>query len=139
MEIKPYERKAHYYETDQMGITHHSNYIRWFEEARVDLMTQMGFPYKRLEEEGIISPLLGVSCEYKAPVVFDEEVIIRSYIKKFNGIKMTVGYEITGKDKGDLKTTGETHHCFVNREGILISLKKENKKVFDLFSELVKD
>ena len=136
MEIKPYCRKVHYYETDQMGITHHSNYIRWFEEARVDLMTQMGFPYKRLEEEGIISPLLSVSCEYKSPVVFDEEVMIQGTIKKFNGIKMTVGYEIRGVGSGELKTRGESQHCFVNREGIPVSLKKENKEIYGLLLEL---
>ena len=136
MKIKDYERKAQYYETDQMGIIHHSNYIRWFEEARVDLMEQMGFSYKRLEEEGIISPLLGVSCEYKAPVAFAEWVVIKATIKKFNGIKMTVGYEIYGKETGDLKTLGESQHCFITTEGIPISLKKKNSELYNLFLEL---
>ena len=54
MKIKPYERNAKYYETDQMGIIHHSNYIRWFEEARVDAMEQAGIPYDKMEEMGII-------------------------------------------------------------------------------------
>ena len=58
--IKPYEHHAKYYETDQMGIIHHSNYIRWMEEARIAYMDELGFPYKKVEEAGIISPVLSV-------------------------------------------------------------------------------
>ncbi|HJB35179.1 MAG TPA: acyl-CoA thioesterase, partial [Candidatus Blautia merdipullorum] len=59
-----YEHKTQYYETDQMGIIHHSNYIRWFEEARVDFMDRCGFSYAQMEKDGLISPVLSVSCEY---------------------------------------------------------------------------
>lgn len=62
--IRPYEHHAKYYETDQMGIIHHSNYIKWMEEARMDLMEQIGLSYKQMEEMEIISPVLSVSCEY---------------------------------------------------------------------------
>ena len=76
MKIKPYERNAKYYETDQMGIIHHSNYIRWFEEARVDAMEQAGIPYDKMEEMGIMSPVLGVECKYIHSVHFNENVKI---------------------------------------------------------------
>ena len=59
--MKPYIIKARYYETDQMGIIHHANYIRWMEEARIDLMDQMGYPYRRFEEMGYLSPVLRCS------------------------------------------------------------------------------
>ena len=55
-----YIHQAQYYETDQMGIIHHSNYIRWMEEARIAYMDELGFPYKKVEEAGIISPVLSV-------------------------------------------------------------------------------
>ncbi|MFQ7173111.1 MAG: acyl-CoA thioesterase [Thomasclavelia ramosa] len=61
MMIRPYLHNAKYYETDRMGIIHHSNYIRWFEEARIDYMNQIGLTYKKMEEEGIISPVLSIS------------------------------------------------------------------------------
>ena len=61
----PYEHKVQYYETDGMGIVHHSNYIRWFEEARVDLLEQLGFGYDRIEAEGYSGPVLEVACQYK--------------------------------------------------------------------------
>ncbi|WP_347474973.1 acyl-CoA thioesterase [Clostridium sp. AF50-3] len=55
MELKIYEHKAQYYETDQMGIIHHANYLHWFEEARIDMMEQMGMGYDIMEKQGIIS------------------------------------------------------------------------------------
>ena len=61
----PYDHKVQYYETDGMGIVHHSNYIRWFEEARVDLLEQLGFGYDRIEEAGYSGPVLEVSCSTK--------------------------------------------------------------------------
>ena len=76
MEFLPYEHKVHYYETDQMGIAHHSNYIRWFEEARVDFMEQGGFSYKELESRGIISPVLEVNAKYKSMCYFGDRLCI---------------------------------------------------------------
>ncbi len=64
-EYTPYERKIYYYETDQMKIVHHSNYIRWFEEARIDFMKKMGLPYDEIEKRGILIPVLEASCRYK--------------------------------------------------------------------------
>ena len=60
--IKPYIHHAKYYETDQMRIVHHSNYIRWMEEARMDAMSQFGISYRDMEENGVISPVVSVSC-----------------------------------------------------------------------------
>ena len=59
---RDYLRKVHYHETDKMGITHHTNYIKWMEEARIDFLDQIGWSYARLEREGILSPVIGVEC-----------------------------------------------------------------------------
>ena len=69
-----YIHKVQYYETDKMGITHHSNYIRWMEEARVDFFDKVGYNYKKLEDEGIISPVIGVECNYKISTRFEDYV-----------------------------------------------------------------
>ena len=86
IKIRPYEHHAKYYETDQMGIIHHSNYIKWMEEARMDLMDQIGLSYKQMEEMEIISPVLSVSCEYHSMVHFDDTVVIETKITRYNGI-----------------------------------------------------
>ena len=71
-----YRHIVQYYETDRMGVTHHSNYIRWMEEARVDFFEQLGYGYGRLEEEGIVSPVTGLECRYKASTTFGDTVEI---------------------------------------------------------------
>ena len=78
LRLRPYEHHAQYYETDQMGIIHHSNYVRWMEEARMDLMDQIGLNYKQMEEMEIISPVLSVSVEYHSMVHFDDTVVIQT-------------------------------------------------------------
>ena len=72
-----YERKINYYETDKMGVVHHSNYIRFFEEARCQFLEVSGLPYDMLEEKGIMSPVLGFSCQYKQHVTFGDIIEIQ--------------------------------------------------------------
>ena len=122
--FRPYEHHAKYYETDQMGIIHHSNYIKWMEEARMDMMNQMGLSYKQMEALEIISPVLSVSCEYHSMVHFDDTVVIETKMTKYNGIKMEVEYRMTDKETGELRTTGKSAHGFLNRSGPPISLKR---------------
>lgn len=135
MKIRPYEHHAKYYETDQMGIIHHSNYIRWMEEARMDLMEQMGLSYKEMEEMEIISPVLSVSCEYHSMVHFDDVVVIETRMVKYNGVKMEVEYHMTDKKTGELRTTGKSSHCFLNRSGRPISLKRSYPELDTKFFE----
>lgn len=121
---KYYQHKAQYYETDQMGIIHHSNYIRWFEEARIDAMEQAGLGYQALEHAGVVSPVLSVFCEYKSMVHFNDIVLIKAEVKKYNGITMTIHYEVSDKVSGMIRCVGQTKHCFLNKEGHPVSLKK---------------
>lgn len=119
-----YEHKTQYYETDQMGIIHHSNYIRWFEEARVHLMDQLGFTYAQMEADGIISPVLSVSCQYKTMTHFGDTVVVETQIEKYNGIKLELSYEVRDKETGEVRCLGTSSHCFLDREGKVISLRK---------------
>lgn len=134
--IHAYEHRAQYYETDQMGCVHHSNYIRWFEEARTDLLNQAGFSYKRMEKEGLMCPVLNMYAEYKSMVHYQDVVEISSKITAFNGIKFTVEYTVTDKETKEVRTVGKSEHCILNHEFKPIRLQKENKEVYDLFMEL---
>lgn len=137
--IKPYEHHAKYYETDQMGIIHHSNYIRWMEEARMDLMEQIGLSYKGMEEMEIISPVLSVSCQYKSMARFDDTVVIDIKIAEYNGIKMKVEYTMTDKKTGELRAVAASEHCFLNRSGKPISLKRSYPELDTKFFEYYGD
>lgn len=121
--IKPYFHHAKYYETDQMGIVHHSNYIRWMEEARIEVMRQFGISYRSLEENGVISPVVSVSCQYKGMVHFDDTVAIQVKVAKYNGVRLDLEYEMTDSKTGELRTTGTSTSCFLNRDGHVISLR----------------
>ena len=121
--MKPYMLKARYYETDQMGIIHHSNYIRWMEEARIDMLDQMGYPYRRFEEMGYISPVLHAECE------FDDEVKITVSLQEFGKLKFTLKYDIYNMSEGGvLSACGMTRHCFLNKDGRPVMMNKEMKE-----------
>ena len=134
MSIQPYIRKPHYYETDQMGIIHHSNYIRWFEEARVDFMDKMGFGYDKMEEEGVASPVLAVACDFKSMVRFGETVEIHVSLHTMTGVRMILSYRVEDHDTGDLRAVGESRHCFINLKGRPVSLQKALPDVFSRFT-----
>ena len=119
-----YIHKVRYYETDKMGITHHSNYIRWMEEARIDFLEYIGYSYAQLERDGIISPVIGVECQYKHPTTFDDEVKITVGVDEFKGVRLVIAYSMTNAATGDLVLTGKTMHCFTDANGKPIILKK---------------
>ncbi|NLG04832.1 MAG: acyl-CoA thioesterase [Clostridia bacterium] len=135
-----YEHKAQYYETDQMGIIHHSNYIRWMEEARIDLMEQCGCGYVKMEEAGVISPVLSIECKYQSMVYFGDTVRIKTTLLSYNGIKMEIGYEMQRVGDGAICFHGKSEHCFINREnGQLISLKKSQPDWHESFRALLEE
>lgn len=135
--MNDYIRKVHYHETDKMGITHHSNYIKWMEEARIDFLEQIGYGYVKLEAEGIISPVIGVECQYKHPTTFDDEVRIRAEVEKFKGVKLIIKYTMTNNATGELVLTGKTTHCFVTSEGRPVALKKQFPDMDKVLKSLV--
>lgn len=108
-----------------MGITHHSNYIKWMEEARIHFLNQIGFGYAKLESDGIISPVIAVECQYKQPTTFDDEVCIAVSVEEFKGVRLTIRYVMTNKKTGNVVLTGTTKHCFVDANGKPIILKKQ--------------
>lgn len=129
-----YERKVNYYETDQMGIVHHSNYIRWMEEARIELLSEIGMPYDKMEEEGVLIPVLSASCEYRQSFRFGDTFRIHVYPIEFNGVKMKLGYQIYNKETGALHSVGETGHCFLDKSMKLIRMKKDYPELYNGFA-----
>ena len=135
--MENYIHKVNYYETDKMGITHHSNYIRWMEEARIYFLDQIGFGYAKLEEEGISSPVIGIECDYKVSTTFDEEIEIEVCIKEFKGVRLIIGYKMIKVKTGEVVCEGVSKHCFLNNENKPIILKKEKIELDEKLKELV--
>ena len=132
---KVYKHTVQYYETDKMGITHHSNYIRWMEEARIDFLDQIGWNYARLEESGIVSPVVSVECKYKMPTTFSDVISISVSVEEFKGIKLKLRYSMAN-ESGKVVCEGKSEHCFLNSQGIPIRLKKEFPGFYNKLTEL---
>ena len=120
--MEPYRRTAQYHETDQMGIIHHANYIKWMEEARVAFMAALGFGYEKIEASGIVVPVIGISVEYKKPVRFAEEFEVEVRAVRYNGRILELGYTIRNLTQGTLCTFASSKHCFLC-EGRMVSLR----------------
>lgn len=127
-----YTHVVQYYETDQMKIVHHSNYIRWFEESRVYWMEQLGIPCNELEEMGIIIPVTDVSCKYKSMVHFGETVTIIPVVTKCNGVVLEFSYEIRDQKTGELRVIGTSSHCFLGSDYKVMSIKKKFPKIYEI-------
>lgn len=124
-----YRHKVQYYETDKMAVVHHSNYIRWFEEARLEMMDQLGMSYFEMESLGIISPVSSVKCDYKAVTCFGDTVKILISAVRYNGVRFTVEYEVRDIKTDEIRATGETTSCFVSSSGKLLNLKKSHPEI----------
>lgn len=123
-EMAIHKHRACFYETDQMGCVHHSNYIRWFEEARIAHMDEMGFPYSKMEKAGLGSPVLKVEAEYKTMALFDEVCVIDVRFVEYTSTRITYEYTVTDEETGTVRCTGRTYHCFRTHEGKVVSLRK---------------
>ena len=131
-----YIHTVQYYETDKMGITHHSNYIRWMEEARVDFLSQIGWEFAKLEAMGIVSPVLGVTCDYKLATKFSEKVSINVSVREFKGVKLFLDYKMTNEE-GKIVSVGTTSHAFLNTDGKPIRMKQEFPELYETLCGLV--
>ena len=135
--LKPYERKVYYYETDKMGIMHHSNYIRIFEEARVDFITQAGMPFEKIEAKGLMMPVLSVECKFLYPLHFDEPFAVYPVITKFTGTRLEVSYKIINTVSGKICAEGSSSHCFTDSELKPVRTKKAFPDVYKVFADRI--
>ncbi len=138
-EIKPYVKKVQYYETDMMLVVHHSNYIRWFEEARMDYLEQADFPYQEIEAQGILIPVLEASCKYRQAVRFGEAVQIETEVARANGVRFTLSYRVYDESHNILHATGSTAHCFLSQDFAPLSIKRRMPEFYQFLMESCKD
>lgn len=122
--ITPFEHHTKYHETNLQGVIHTSNYLNWIEDARMNLMEQMGLSFKQMLDLEISSPMISHSIEYRSEVKFDETVVVETKLLSYDGHEMEVAYRIYDKATGEDRAIAKTSHCFVDRSGIPISMKR---------------
>lgn len=109
--------RVRYAETDQMGMAYHSNHFIWFEVGRVELMRQLGFSYKDMEQkDDCHMPVVDARCRYRMPALYDEEIIVRTYLKNVRESLAHFSYELLRASDGKLLATGETMHMAIDSE-----------------------
>ena len=100
-----------YAETDQMGVAYHSNFFIWFEVGRVELMRQLGLSYKDMEQrDGCYITVADARCRYKSPARYDDELIVRTWIRNLRSSLVHFGYEVLRATDGLLLAEGDTVH-----------------------------
>ncbi|MCB9639057.1 MAG: acyl-CoA thioesterase [Myxococcales bacterium] len=111
------ELRVRYVETDQMGVVHHASYLDWLEEGRMDYMRQRGLSYSMIEEMGFFLPVVECKVRYLAPARFEQELVLRSWIKELQPLMTVFAYRLEDKHSGTLHLTGQTKHVCVDRAG----------------------
>jgi acyl-CoA thioester hydrolase len=123
--------RVRYAETDQMGIVYHSNHLIWFEVGRVELMRQMGFSYRDMErEDGRFIAVAEAKCRYRAPVYYDEEVVIRTQLKSVRESVVVFSYELLRAENGTLLAEGETTHIVTDGNMKIAALPEKYLNTF---------
>jgi len=127
--------RVRYAETDQMGIVYHANYLVWMEVGRVEYCRSAGIVYRDLErDEGILLAVVEARCRFVSPALYDEEVIVRTWIEDANPRMLRFGYEMVESASQRKLATGETRHIFCNREGKPMKLPEKYRAAFGIAS-----
>jgi len=123
--------RVRYAETDQMGVAYHANHFIWFEVGRVELLRQLGFSYRDMEQmDNCFIAVVDARCRYKAPVRYDDEVIVRTHLKNVRETVIHFGYELLRASDGALLAEGETTHIVTNAEMKVRPIPEKYLKVF---------
>lgn len=123
--------RVRYAETDQMGVVYHANHFVWFEIGRVEMLRQLGFSYRDMEQaDGCFIAVADARCRYKAPAKYDDEIIVRTHLKNVRESIIHFGYELVRAEDGTVLAEGETTHVVTNAEMKRAVLPEKYMSVF---------
>ncbi|MGA3350279.1 MAG: thioesterase family protein [Candidatus Sulfotelmatobacter sp.] len=123
--------RVRYAETDKMGVVYHSNHFVWFEVGRVELLRQLGFSYRDMEDkDGRFIAVVEAKCRYRAPVRYDEEVLIRTTLSNVRDSVIHFAYELIRASDSSLIAEGETTHIVTNENMKVAVLPEKYLKAF---------
>ena len=119
-----YERIAQYYETDQMGVIHHANYLHWMEEARIALLDACGMGFDAMEAAGLVSPVTAVQCEYRKPVHFKDAIVVEVRLRAYDGVRLTLDYKVLNGDQEAFAATSS--HVMMTKTGTFARMRRDH-------------
>lgn len=136
VDISPYKHRVRYHELDTQGMVHPSHYMNWIENARLELLEQIGLGLKQMESMEILMPVLSNSIEYYSPVKFDNTIVIGTKVTSYDGKQMEVAYRIFDEKTNENYAMAKSKHFFTNKSGIPISLGRIYPELDTTFFEM---
>ena len=131
-----YTRPVYYYETDKMGVVHHSNYVRWMEEARTFYFNDKDLAYVETEGLGVLSPITGATLNFKYPARFGDSFTIKLKMTKYTGVRFEMEY-IAVNQNGDLLLEAKSSHAFIDENFKPVSLSRKIPERHEKMKELL--
>lgn len=132
------ETAVRYAETDQMGVVYHANYLVWLELGRTALVESLGLSYAGMEKDGVVSPVVEVQIKYRKPLRYGETARIKTWIEKYDGLRVVYGYEIRNP-RGELCATASTVNVCVDKQSFRpIAMKKRLPGWHRAYAEAIK-
>ncbi|MCG7384909.1 thioesterase family protein [Paenibacillus sp. ACRRY] len=148
--------RVRYQESDQMGVVYHANYLNWFEIGRTEMIRQMGYTYRKMEEQGLLLPVTGLDVKYHKPAKYDDEIMILTRIVAFSGLRLNyeydvrrmtedlaaqfgIGEQVWASDEslpGERLVTGSTQHVWVNGDWKPVRLDKAAPELYSALEKV---
>ncbi|MCM3131596.1 acyl-CoA thioesterase [Paenibacillus polysaccharolyticus] len=148
--------RVRYQESDQMGVVYHANYLNWFEIGRTEMIRQMGYTYRKMEEQGLLLPVTGLDVKYHKPARYDDEIMIFTRIAAFSGLRLNYEYDIRRVSEvpdaslavgervcshdellpGERLVTGSTQHVWVNADWKPVRLDKAASELYSVLEKV---
>ncbi|MBW1898388.1 MAG: acyl-CoA thioesterase [Deltaproteobacteria bacterium] len=122
-----------YADTDRSQIVYHANYLRYFELGRASLMRDTAYPYKEVEENGFIYPIIEIGIQYYTPLYYDDPMIIYTRPSDLERVKLKFDYTITHGETGEIVCIGFTRHCAINSSGTPVGIDEKTVHLWQIF------
>lgn len=126
------EITVRYAETDCMGVVHHAVYPVWYEVARTDYIKSVGMSYSEMERNGVMLPVTGITCRYRLPAKYDDELIVTARVARLTPARIEFSYTVAKKGEDEILAEGTSSHGFVDAESFKpVSLKRTMPELYE--------
>jgi acyl-CoA thioester hydrolase len=127
------ETRVLYADTDRSQVVYHGNYLRYFEFGRASLMRDAGYPYKTVEENGFVYPIIEIGLKYVSPLHYDDPIWVNTRPADLERVRLSFDYVITHRETGGLICTGTTRHCATNTAGVPVGIDDQTLHLWKTF------
>jgi acyl-CoA thioester hydrolase len=145
-EARPYVRDANgglvwhrcttrvlYADTDRSQVVYHGNYLRYFEYGRASLMRAAGYPYREVEADGFIYPIIAIGLDYFQPLHYDDPIWVNTRPGVKERVRLQFDYIITHRRSGAIICKGFTRHCATNTKGVPVGIDESTQRLWQHF------